>query len=159
MEADVIPRSEGTFTNAMTLYLYVCSYVRHIYCILLLCQHTNPALRTLTQPQSIIYIIYKIIKSFNNNRCIDYIFYTPFRDGPYKHQQIQIQMQMLALRKIYKDLALAAGAGDRDRNTAAPNLSPSSYTNSYANSYPNSYFNQKQIQRTAVAKDSTQVRI
>ena len=68
-------------------------------------------------------------------------------------------MQMLALRKIYKDLALAAGAGDRDRNTAAPNLSPSYYTNSYANSYPNSYFNQNQIQRTAVAKDSTQVRI
>ena len=31
-------------------YLYVCSYVWHIYSILLLCQHTNPALRTSTQP-------------------------------------------------------------------------------------------------------------
>ena len=51
MEADVIPRSEGTFVflYAPLLYLYVCSYVRHIYSIVLLCQHTNPALRTPTQ--------------------------------------------------------------------------------------------------------------
>ena len=43
MEADVIPRLEGTFESVLEfiLYLYVCSYVRHFYSILFYCYVTT----------------------------------------------------------------------------------------------------------------------